>query len=374
MSDTPLLREIRALVESEGPISVARYMQLCLGHPRHGYYMTRDPFGSAGDFVTAPEVSQMFGELVGLWCADTWTRLGSPGRVALVELGPGRGTLMADALRAARVMPAFRSALEVHLVETSPVLRDAQRRTLESSGCAPTWHDTLLSLPTDVPLLVIANEFFDALPVRQWQSAGSAWYERLVGLSADGHLAFGLAPEEDPAMAGAPPAPEGTVVEVSDVSAVLMAQVAARLARQGGTALVVDYGHLRSGPGDTLQALQAHRPVDPLSDPGDADLTVHVDFEALARHARSAGAAVFPPLEQASFLLALGIESRAAALFRAADAAGRAAVEAALARLVGRSPADMGALFKVLAVAHPSVQELAAFGPPLAPLSPGATP
>ncbi|MFO1147306.1 MAG: SAM-dependent methyltransferase [Alsobacter sp.] len=360
MSETPLLAELRALIAAEGPIGVDRYMQLCLGHPRFGYYMTRDPFGRSGDFVTAPEVSQMFGELIGLWCADAWGALGSPGRIHLVELGPGRGTLMADAWRALRLVPAFRAAATLHLVETSPVLRARQRETLAAIGTIPVWHGSLASLPGDAPLLVVANEFFDALPVRQLQRTARDWRERLVGLGGAGELAFGLAPA--PAAGVAAGAPEGSVLELPEVAAQVMRDLAGRLVAQGGAALVIDYGHLVSGFGDTLQAVRRHAVVDVLSDPGEADLTVHVDFAALARSAAAVGARVFPALEQGAFLQALGIGARAERLAGAGDPARAALVHGELDRLVSREPPGMGALFKVLAVASPGLAELAAFG------------
>nr|WP_256515204.1 class I SAM-dependent methyltransferase [Alsobacter ponti] len=361
-------RDIAALIAAEGPISVARYMALCLGHPRHGYYMTRDPFGEAGDFITAPEISQMFGELIGLWCADTWGRLGAPARLRLVELGPGRGTLMADALRAARVLPAFRAALDVHLVETSPVLRERQRRTLAGANIEPTWHDDVSTLPAG-PMLVVANEFFDALPLRQFVRTPRGWCERLVGLGADDRLAIGLSPEPEPALTLA--APEGAVLEVAEASAALMRRLAARIAREGGALLAIDYGHAASGLGDTLQAVKGHRFVDPLAEPGEADLTVHVDFAALARVARAEGAAVFGPTTQGSFLEALGLSARAAVLKRAptADAAG---IDAAVSRLAGTGAEDMGALFKAIAVTQPGLDGVAGFDSPVPAADPRA--
>jgi NADH dehydrogenase [ubiquinone] 1 alpha subcomplex assembly factor 7 len=356
---TPLLAELRALIAQEGPISLARYMQLCLGHPRHGYYVTRDPFGVAGDFVTAPEVSQMFGELLGLWSVETWQRLGSPDPVHLVELGPGRGTLMADALRAARLLPAFAQAARLHLVETSPVLRARQEAALAACGVPVAWHDTLAGVPGDAPLLLLANEFLDALPVRQFQRAGEGWHERLVGIGADGGLVFGLAPGATPGIEAA--AREGTILEIADAAIAVVSELAARLVRQGGAALLIDYGHLATGFGDTLQAVSRHAFAGVLDRPGEADLTVHVDFAALALAAGRAGATVFPAREQGAFLEDLGIGARAAALSRA----GATGVDAALDRLVGREPPGMGALFKVLALAGPGCGALAAFGPPL---------
>lgn len=357
-ADTPLAAELKRLIAHEGPLTVERYMALCLGHPRFGYYMTRDPFGARGDFVTAPEISQMFGELVGLWAAETWRLMGSPAPVRLVELGPGRGTLMADALRAARVLPGFREAIDLHLVETSPVLRERQRAALAAGGTAATWHDAVETLPPG-PMLVVANEFFDALPVRHYQRTERGWCERLVGLDAEGRLAFGLAGEPEPALTQA--APPGTVLEVAAVSAAIMATLAGRLAASGGAMLAFDYGHVASGFGETLQALKEHVFVDPLAEPGEADLTVHVDFAALAGTALAAGAAVHGPLLQGDFLAALGIHQRAEALKRRASAEQAGAVDAALARLTDMSERGMGRLFKAMAVAHPALPLLPGF-------------
>ncbi len=368
MSETPLLQELRGIILAEGPISVGRYMQLCLGHPRWGYYMTRDPFGEAGDFVTAPEISQMFGELLGLWCVDTWSRLGSPSIFHLVELGPGRGTLMADALRAARLMPDFARAVTLHLVETSPLMREKQAAALASSGVSPLWHAGLESLPADAPLILLANEFFDALPVRQFVRAADGWRERLVGLDADGALAFGLAPETAPDLSLA--APVGSLVEVAEAARGVAEAIARRLAAQGGALLALDYGHARSGLGETLQAVKRHAFVDVLAEPGEADLTVHVDFAMLARRAQSAGALAFPVVEQGAFLEALGVVARADALKRRADAVQAAAIDAALARLTGRQPPGMGALFKAFAMAGTGLSELAGFGEASPPSTP----
>ncbi|HSI40606.1 MAG TPA: class I SAM-dependent methyltransferase [Xanthobacteraceae bacterium] len=333
---TPLEAELRTLIATEGPIPVARYMALCLGHPRHGYYMGRDPFGAAGDFTTAPEISQMFGELLGLWCAACWQQIGAPDPVRLVELGPGRGTLMADVLRAARALPAFHAALDVHLVETSPALRARQRERLPDAPVR--WHDSLAEVP-DGPALILANELFDALPVAQFVRTERGWHERCVGLDADGHLAFGLDPRPGPAFG---PALPGAVLERLDHP--LVRAVPERLAAQGGAALIIDYGHAASGLGDTLQAVRRHAFADPLKDPGEADLTAHVDFAALARHGTAAGARAFGPLPQGDFLRRLGLDARAARLGRQADAE----------RLAGTAPGGMGGLFKVLALVHPA--------------------
>ncbi|NNM73516.1 class I SAM-dependent methyltransferase [Enterovirga sp. DB1703] len=338
-------------------------MALALGHPRLGYYVTRDPLGAAGDFTTAPEISQMFGELIGLWAAETWSLLGRPAPLRLVELGPGRGTLMSDALRAAGVLPGFREALTVHLVETSPALREAQARTLQPAGVAVTWHLQLAEVPPG-PAIVIANEFFDALPIRQFVRARTGWHERMVGLGPDGALSFGLAPDPDPRLAA--PGQPGDVLEVGEAGLAIAAEIGARLARGGGAALVIDYGHHRSGPGETLQSVRHHAFADPLAEPGEADLTAHVDFEALARAAARAGASVHGPESQGDFLRALGIEARAERLRRGASAEQAAEIGAALRRLTGPGPDGMGDLFKAVAFAQPGVTQLPGFAPPAA--------
>jgi len=385
---TPLGTKIAALIAANGPITIADYMALCLGDPEHGYYMAREPFGRGGDFVTAPEVSQVFGELIGLWAVATWQAMGAPPSFVLAELGPGRGTLMADILRAVRVRPAFVDAARVHLVETSPRLRAAQEAAL--SGVAVAWSDTVDALPAR-PLIVIANEFFDAIPIRQYVRQSSGWIERMVGLDDAGWLAFGLRPLEapppslphspsfrrkpesiadltaspepqeqrqgsrwTPAFAGVkgPGAPEGQpdILEISPASTALMGALASRIAAEGGAALVIDYGYEGPAFGDTLQAVRAHAYTDPLAEPGEADLTAHVDFAALARAATEAGARPRPLVTQGEFLRRLGIAARAERLAAGKDAATRAAIAAAVDRLT--APEAMGDLFKFLALSH----------------------
>jgi SAM-dependent MidA family methyltransferase len=343
--------EIRRIIETDGPIPVSRYMALCLGHPRHGYYMTRDPFGARGDFITAPEISQMFGELIGAWAATVWRQMGAGG-VQLVELGPGRGTLMADALRAAKTLPDFRDALSVHLVETSPVLRAQQERTLSGAGVAVAWHDSVETIPHGATL-AIANEFVDALPVDQFVQ-DNGWHMRMVGL-VDGRLAFALAP--DPTRALAADAPAGALIEVRHDAPI--AALARRIAQHGGAALVIDYGHAETAFGDTLQAVHGHQYADPLAGPGEADLTAQVDFAALARTARREGAAVRGPVAQGAFLRRLGIAARAARLKASASPQQASDIDAALARLT--APEQMGELFKVLAIADPKLGALPGF-------------
>jgi NADH dehydrogenase [ubiquinone] 1 alpha subcomplex assembly factor 7 len=348
-----LERRIRA----EGPISVAEYMAQALLHPEHGYYATRDPLGARGDFVTAPEVSQIFGELLGLWCADAWEKLGRPARVVLAELGPGRGTLMRDALRALKAAPAFRRALALHLVERSPALRTRQQAAL--ADAAPCWHEDASELP-EGPLILLANEFLDALPVAQLVRAEDGWHERRVALDAEGRLAFAL----DAALAHAPgDAPPGSVRELRPAAAALAAELAGRLKAQSGYALFIDYGYAESACGDTLQALRRHRRHEVLAAPGEADLTAHVDFAAFAAAARRGGARVWGPLPQGALLARLGLAERARALMTRALPAEIAAIESGCRRLA--HPAAMGTLFKALALGgdHPAPAGFAAAGP-----------
>lgn len=355
MSPTPLEHRIRALVRLNGPMSVFDYMGLCLGDPEHGYYMAREPFGVAGDFITAPDVSQMFGEMIGAFLVETWERLGRPAPFQLVEFGPGRGTLMVDVLRVAKRVPAFVAAARLTLVETSPRLREAQRAALAGGPLSPAWVERAEDLPAG-PMLAVANEFFDALPIRQFERAKGAWHERVVGLDDDGALAFGLAPTVLPPIGvnvAMVAAEDGAIVEAAPVGVAIMAGLAARIARAGGVLLAIDYGY--SGPafGDTFQAIRSHTHVDPLARPGEADLTAHVDFAALAQAARRGGAEVHGPAEQGAFLLALGLAERAGRLGADKDEATRADIVSQVERLV--LPEEMGTLFKVIAVTPPGV-------------------
>jgi NADH dehydrogenase [ubiquinone] 1 alpha subcomplex assembly factor 7 len=346
---TALGRRIARRIALAGPLSVADYMAEVSQHPRHGYYRTKEPLGAAGDFVTAPEVSQMFGELVGLWCAEVWRMLGAPDPVLLVELGPGRGTLLADALRAARLVPAFGQAARVHLVEISLALREQQRAALAGRRDI-AWHAGLQDVPSGAMILV-ANEFFDALPIRQFVRTARGWRERLVGLDEGGGLAWTLsAPLPDAMVAGAQPpdvAP-GSVVEVSAQAAALAGEIARRVVASPGAALVIDYGYGHERHGNTLQAVRRHRRHDVLAAPGSADLSAHVDFAALGRAAEAAGATTHGPVAQRTLLRRLGIDARAARLMAARDPAQRAAVAAARERLI--APGQMGTLFKAIAI------------------------
>ncbi|WP_375456363.1 class I SAM-dependent methyltransferase [uncultured Methylobacterium sp.] len=354
MSATPLGAEIAALVRETGPIGIDRYMALCLGHPVHGYYRTRDPLGARGDFTTAPEISQMFGELIGIWIASVWGLMGAPGPLRLVELGPGRGTLMADALRALRAV-APNARIDLHLVETSAVLRVAQGAAL--AGAGPTWHAEPDAVPPG-PAIWIANEFFDCLPVRQFVRTPRGWCERVVGLAGDA-LAFGLAPE--PTAAITAEAPDGAVMTLPAPALDLMRALARRLRDRGGALLAIDYGHVRPGFGDTLQAVAGHRFVGPLEAPGEADLTAHVDFSALGRAACAEGVTLHGPVDQRAFLNALGLSERSQRLKTRATPDRAAAIDAAAQRLTDPAPRGMGSLFKAMGLGAPDLPPLPGF-------------
>src|SRR3954467_5166024 len=361
VTDTsPLLDEIKRLIRATGPMPVWRYMELCLTHPRHGYYISRDPLGREGDFTTSPEVSQMFGELLGLWAASVWKGIGSPSVLRLIELGPGRGTMMADALRALRVLPPLYQALSIHLVEINPVLREKQNATL--SGVRNVfWHDHLDQIPAG-PSVILANEYFDVLPVHQMVKRETGWHERTVEIGADGNLAFGASTEPLPRFEVLLPplvraAPVGAVFEWRPDAEIM--KIAARVRDDGGAALVVDYGHLRSDAGDTFQAIARHSFADPLKNPGQADVTAHVDFQALARAAEDLGARVHGPVPPGDFLKYLGIETRALTLMGKATPEVSADISAALKRLTDSGRGGMGSMFKVLAVTEPNLTMVA---------------
>jgi SAM-dependent MidA family methyltransferase len=360
---SPLQSEIKTLIKSSGPMPVWRYMELCLTHPKHGYYVSRDPLGREGDFTTAPEVSQMFGELLGLWAASVWKAMGSPPLLRLVELGPGRGTMMADALRALRVLPPLYQALSVHLVEINPVLREKQRASLTGTRSVE-WHDSIDDVP-DGPAIILANEYFDVLPIHQAVRRESGWHERVVELDDTGKLIFGAAPEPIPRFEVLLPplvraAPLGAVFEWRPDAEIM--KIASRVRDQGGAALIVDYGHLRSDAGDTFQAIARHSFTDPLRAPGQADVTAHVDFQALARAAEDIGARVHGPITQGEFLTRLGIETRAVALMAKASHEVSEDVANALKRLIGGGRSGMGSMFKVLGISEPNLASLVAFG------------
>jgi NADH dehydrogenase [ubiquinone] 1 alpha subcomplex assembly factor 7 len=338
---------LAAEIDARGPLSVARYMELALGHPEFGYYRRQDPLGATGDFVTAPEISQAFGEILGLWLAQAWADLGRPAPVRLVELGPGRGSLLVDLLRATASVPGFHGALALHLVEISPRLRRLQAARLADRQAM--WHERFEEVP-DGPVLLVANEFFDALPVHQLVRTADGWRERVVGRTATGELRFAQAAAPSPLATNLDAAP-GTVAEISPARAALARQIAARIAVAGGIALLIDYGAWSAGPtGDTLQAVRDHRACDPLVRPGEADLSTQVDFRALAEAAAAGGAAVYGPVPQGTFLRAFGIEARLLRLLERAPPERRRDMRAGLFRLI--DPSAMGELFKVLAVAQ----------------------
>jgi NADH dehydrogenase [ubiquinone] 1 alpha subcomplex assembly factor 7 len=339
--------ELIELIARRGPLGVNEYMALCLHHPEHGYYASRPAIGAEGDFITAPVISQMFGELIGVWAAESWRLLGSPERVLLVEIGPGDGTLMADALRAAAVAPGFLEAADLWLVEPSAPLRDLQRRRL-STGRSIRWAVSLDQVPGDAPVLLIGNEVLDCMPARQFQRTEEGWAERVV-LSAGDGLGFGLRPAR---VSGAPDAPVGAILEYSERQAIFARSIALRLAKQAGYALLIDYGRDRQELGDTLQALRRHAKVDPLERPGECDLTMWADFDLVRGSALTAGAAVAGPTSQAAFLERLGIELRADRLMRLRpDRADR--IHRELRRLI--APDQMGALFKAITLHTPGL-------------------
>ena len=352
---TPLEAELRQRIKREGPVTVTEFMALALYHPEHGYYMRGTPVGKAGAFITAPEISQVFGELLGLWAAAYWRSMGAPETVQLVELGPGRGTLMADALRAVgQAMPAFGHAAQTHLVETSPVLRAAQATALRDH--APTWHESIDDIP-DGPMLLLANEFLDALPVQQFVRANGQLAERMVGLDpATNKLCFAAAssgagrtlalPNDGPDWN------DDAVLEANAAANGWASRVARRLAEQGGAALFIDYGYTEPQTGSTLQAVAAHEKVDPLYRPGEADLTALVNFPKIAFVARQEGAQVYGPRGQGDFLKRLGLEARRDLLLANADEPQTEEIRSACARLI--APDQMGTLFQVLALTGPN--------------------
>ena len=331
---------LTAQIRASGPMSVAQYMHACLHDPDYGYYATRPALGEAGDFITAPLVSQMFGELIGLWAVETWSRLGRPAQFRLVEMGPGDGTLMSDLLRAARLSREFTEAADVWLVEVSQPLRDRQRQTL---GDHVSWAGSLDEVPGEAPLILIANELLDCLPARQYVRTEKGWAERMVGLDNAGALAFGLA--------GAPGidrlAPVGAILEHSPAQAALGEALALRVLADGGAALLIDYGRAAPGFGDTLQALRRHQKESPLARPGEADLTVHADFPAVMAAAAARGAQTPQILTQGELLVRLGVGARAEALANARPDLGDV-IERQLERLV--SPDQMGELFKAACI------------------------
>jgi SAM-dependent MidA family methyltransferase len=356
---TPLELKIRDLVNVNGPISVADYFALCLADPEHGYYKTKEPFGHEGDFITAPEISQLFGEMLGIYLVQSWQKHMPKGPIRLVEIGPGRGTLMADALRVvSQAQNAYLNQLTIHMVETSPRLREKQADTLSAYKDKITWHDTFEDVPDGFALLV-ANELFDAIPIRQFVKTDTGFRERMVTVEADDQLNFtvgvaGINPDLLPENHKTQPL--GTIYELAPARANVMASIASRLSEQGGSALVIDYGFNAAGFGDTLQAIRKHDYDHPLANPGIADLTSHVDFETLMHVSHAAGSHIHGVMHQGDFLVGLGLLQRAGALGHNKDHATQQEIRSAVERLAGEGQGNMGELFKVLAISGAPIQ------------------
>jgi len=359
---SPLENEIRRLIRIAGPMPVAEYMRLCLTHPQYGYYINRDPLGAGGDFITAPEISQMFGELIGLWLASVWQQMGAPENVRLIELGPGRGTMLLDALRASKTVQGFHAAIVLHLVEISPALQQVQERRLAPLGLPMLWHCAPEDVPAG-PCLIVANEFIDALPVHQAVKQADGWHERVVDIAADGTFAIGTARDPLPHFEATLPrglrlSPAGSIYEWRADS---VAMEIGRRVRNDGAALIVDYGHAWYGLGETLQAVSGHAFTDPLRSPGQVDLTAHVDFEALAQSAESMGGRIHGPIAQRDWLRRLGIDKRAAALKAHAPYGKAIEIDQALSRLTAGGAKGMGELCKAIAIADPKLESLPGF-------------
>jgi NADH dehydrogenase [ubiquinone] 1 alpha subcomplex assembly factor 7 len=358
-----LAARLHARIANSGPLSVEVFIQACLSDATSGAYASRQPIGGAGDFITAPEISQIFGELIGLWAVAVWQSMGEPRAVTVAELGPGRGTLMADALRGWRGVPNFLDAVSVALIETSPVMVEAQRNTLREAPVPLRWYARLDELP-DGPLIVLANEFIDALPVRQFIRRGGAWHERLVANDGRGGFCFA---EGDMVtlgnQAGDLPdqAPDGSIFETKPAARVLLRELARRAALAPLAALIVDYGHDESGFGDTLQAVRGHRFAATLADPGSADLSAHVDFADLKRQASALGLKPYGPMAQGEFLLKLGLGERRNRLLQRATPAQAEAIASGASRLV--DPKQMGVLFKALALTSAGLAPPPPFSP-----------
>lgn len=337
-------------IRNNGPMSIAEYMVIALTHPDYGYYMRKDPFGVQGDFITAPEISQVFGELIGAWLAMQWIIIGKP-QAALVEIGPGRGTLMSDILRATKGIKGFHDAITVHMMELSPVLRKMQWDAVGEKHPHVHWHTGFGEIPAK-PILLVANEFFDALPIRQFMHTREGWLERMITVNAEGKLDFIYQPQEPPPVLEDAPVSK-KIYEYSEASTQMMLAIANRVFTQGGAALIVDYGHDGHTHGDTFQALRDHKFHDVLVEPGTADLTAHVDFYRLTQAAAIGGANVYGPVGQGEFLKKLGVEERIEELCKIATKEQKKNLLSGLARLT--AAAHMGTLFKALCLVHPSM-------------------
>lgn len=347
MNLLPILRDV---IKNNGPLNIAEYMTLCLQHEQFGYYMRNDPFGTKGDFVTSPEISQIFGELMGAWLATQWQVMNTSG-ASLVELGPGRGTLMADILRATKLVPGFHDSITIHLIESSPRLKKLQAKALDGMHDRIHWHEDLRSIPPK-PLLLVTNEFFDAMPIRQYRHhKEKGWKERVVTFNKEQKLAFGYVSAKPPkALATLPVSDE--LYEHSPASHQVMKQIATHCKKYGGVALIIDYGYSRGTYGDTLQAVKAHKFFDVLKEPGTADISAHVDFKALANTAHNCGALTYPPEPQGTFLLRLGAEIRLQALSHGTRGDEKNTILSGFERLT--SPDEMGELFKALCITGPT--------------------
>jgi len=350
-----LLKHIKNRIALKGPLSVSDYMREALFNSEHGYYMTGDPLGKRGDFITAPEISQMFGELIGLWCAVMWEKMGSPAKINLIEMGPGRGTMMADALRATSAVPGFFGAINIHMIETSPSLKKRQKRNLQALNSNIRWHESFQDV-SEGPFILIANELFDVLPIRQFVKSINGWLERKVGCNRQGELAWVV--DQNCLLSRDLITPQlircdmGSIFESCHVAAELIMNITESVVKYGGAALIIDYGYSKSGVGDTLQAVKDHNYFDILSEPGKTDLTAHVDFEYLAENAKATGGLVHGPVTQRDFLRRIGIEIRSDQLKNLASTRQKSEVLTGLNRLIGAD--EMGNLFKVMAITHPS--------------------
>jgi SAM-dependent MidA family methyltransferase len=355
---TALGEKIKSIIRATGPISVTDYFSLCLADPEYGYYKTRQPFGTAGDFVTAPEVSQLFGEMIGIFLVHAWQRHGKPANVRLVEIGPGRGTMMADMLRViARIAPSLHDTINIHLVETSERLREIQQQKLSDHEGRIAWHSGFDEVPSGFTLLA-ANELFDAIPIRQFVRTATGFRERVIEFDIDGELTFaaGVAGIDPSLLPDTPkPLPLGATFEIAPARQAVMTMISDRLAAEGGTAVVIDYGHMITSFGDTLQAVRMHEYDPPLEHPGEADLTSHVDFQHLAETALASGMHINGCAHQGDFLIGLGLMERAAALGRDRDGAVQQGIQLAVDRLAGAGEGKMGELFKVLAISSPAI-------------------
>ncbi len=361
--DLSLAARLHAHIAENGPLTVEAFMQACLSDAASGAYTSRQPIGGAGDFITAPEISQIFGELIGLWSVSVWQSMGAPRAVTVAELGPGRGSLMADALRAWRAVPAFLDVISVALIETSPVMVAAQRSALREARVPVSWYATLDELP-DGPLIVLANEFIDALPIRQFIYRDGTWLERLIASDGSGGFCFTEGNRlalGDQASDLPDEAPDGSILEMRPAARTLLYELARRASVAPLAVLIIDYGHDEAGFGDTLQAVRGHRFAATLADPGSADLSAHVDFADLKRRASALGLKPYGPVPQGEFLLKLGLGERRNRLLQRATPAQAEAIASGASRLV--DPKQMGILFKALALTGDDRPPPPPFGP-----------